>query len=361
MSLKQYFLNFLKFLLFLSVGVILLYLVYNHQNAAFKEDCALKGIPADQCSLLDKVVTDFGTVNFFWIVMVLLAFAISNVSRASRWIMLLKPLGVNPRLSNAFFTTVLGYFFNLALPRLGELARAGTFARYEHIPVEKVLGTVFVDRVIDVISILIVTALAFALEYDTIWAFVQENVSVGSKIETLTTLTWYAVPVFLLGSFAAYYFRKRLMQTRIVQKVLSVAHGFWQGITTIRQLDRPWLFLLHSVNIWVMYYLMTYLCFFSFAPTANLSPIVALVVFVFGGWGIVIPSPGGMGTYHFLVQTGLIIYGLSGEDGFSWANIAYFSIQLGGNILMGILALLALPPLNKGYHPQGLELAKAVE
>ena len=61
-----------------------------------------------------------------------------------------------------------------------------------------------------------------------------------------------------------------------------------------------------------MYYLMTYLCFFAFEPTAGLSMLAGLVVFVFGGWGIVIPSPGGMGTYHFLAQTALSIYGVSG-------------------------------------------------
>ena len=101
-----------------------------------------------------------------------------------------------------------------------------------------------------------------------------------------------------------------------------------------------------------MYFLMTYFCFFAFAPTAHLPPVVALVVFVFGGWGIVIPSPGGMGTYHFLVQTALMMYGVRGDDAFSWANIAFFSIQLGNNVLLGILSLIFLPALNRNYHPR---------
>jgi hypothetical protein len=100
---------------------------------------------------------------------------------------------------------------------------------------------------------------------------------------------------------------------------------------------------------------MTYFSFFAFAPTAGLSPLIALMVFVFGSWGIVIPSPGGMGTYHFLVQTALMMYGVSGNDGFSFANIAFFSMQIGGNILMGVLSLILLPLLNRGYHPKGIE------
>jgi len=107
------------------------------------------------------------------------------------------------------------------------------------------------------------------------------------------------------------------------------------------------LFILHSVNIWLMYYLMTYFCFLSFALTAELSPVIALVVFVFGGWGIVIPSPGGMGTYHFLATTALGFYGISGDDGFSWSNISFFTIQLGCNVSVGLLALLLLPMINR--------------
>ncbi len=94
---------------------------------------------------------------------------------------------------------------------------------------------------------------------------------------------------------------------------------------------------------------MTYLCFFAFAPTAHLPMVAGLVVFVFGSWGVVFPSPGGMGTYHFMVIAALGIYGISGDDGFAWANIAFFSIQLGINVFVGLIALLALPWINRQY------------
>lgn len=98
-----------------------------------------------------------------------------------------------------------------------------------------------------------------------------------------------------------------------------------------------------------MYFAMTYLSFFAFGPTAHLAPIAGLIVFVFGGWGIVIPSPGGMGTYHYLAQVALAMYGVNGDDGFSWANISFFSIQLGCNISIGIIALILLPIINRNY------------
>jgi len=232
--------------------------------------------------------------------------------------------------------------------------RAGTMAQYEKIPVEKVMGTVVVDRIIDVISILLVTALAIALEYDTILAFAKQHISVADKLALLQKMILWGIPVMLLGLGGLWYFRKPLLATRVGVRIMGLAQGFWQGIQTVRQLERPWLFLFHSFLIWFMYYSMTYLNFHAFAPTAHLSLVAALITFVFGGWGIVIPSPGGMGTYHFLAQTALAMYGISGEDGFSWANISFFTIQLGGNVAIGLSSWLLLPIVNRGYQPKSI-------
>jgi hypothetical protein len=60
-----------------------------------------------------------------------------------------------------------------------------------------------------------------------------------------------------------------------------------------------------------------------------------------------------MGTYHFLVIAALAIYGINGDDAFSFANIAFFSIQLGVNILIGMLALILLPIINKDNTAPG--------
>jgi uncharacterized protein (TIRG00374 family) len=349
--LKSKLLNFLKFLFFLGIGAGILYLVYRSQSVAFQEDCALRGIPEAECSLWRKVLNDFRGANFLWILFTLLAFTVSNVSRAIRWMMLLRPLGYRPRFLNSFLTILLGYFANLGLPRMGEVVRAGTMAQYEGIAVEKVMGTIVVDRIVDVISILLVTALAVSLEFDTIARFAGEYIDLGARFSGGGWL-WYAAALAAAGAALLWTFRKQLTRTRLYAKLRVIAIGFKDGLFSIGQLQRPWLFLLHSLNIWLMYFLMTYFCFFAFAPTSHLSPLVGLVVFVFGGWGIVIPSPGGMGTYHFLVQTALQMYGVGGDDAFSWANIAFFSINIGCNVLLGIVALVGLPLVNRDYHPQ---------
>ena len=164
--------------------------------------------------------------------------------------------------------------------------------------------------------------------------------------------------ILLLGGIALFVllvlfaiFRKRLQSSRLGKKIKNLIMGFWQGLQTVRSLDRPAWFIFHSINIWVMYFLMTYLCFFAFPPTSHLSATAALLVFVFGGWGIVVPSPGGMGSYHYLVGVALGLYGIGGDNAFSWAMIAFVSINLGCNILVGLIGLVALPIINRDYHP----------
>lgn len=348
-------LNVLKFLLFLGLGFGILYYVYQNQQEAYAAECALRDIPAEDCSLVRKVLNDFAGANFGWLAIVLGCFIISNISRAIRWNMLLRQLGTTPKFSNAFLTICLGYFANLGFPRIGEVVRAGTMSRYEKIPLEKVIGTVVVDRTIDVISILIMTALALYFGYETIWAWVEENSALGDK---LAGVQWILAALALFGLAVLYLgwrYRERLEKNPIIGKVFGIIRGFGEGLQTVGRLDQPGLFALHSVNIWVMYFLMTYLCFFSFAPTSELGPVAGLVTFVAGGWGIVVPSPGGMGSYHFMTQSALTLYDVPGDDAFSWSNIAFFTIVLGCNVIIGLLALFLLPRINANYHPNTAE------
>ena len=342
--------NTLKFLVFVGVGFGILYLMYQSQQTAYLEQCRLDGTPLDQCSLLNKVATDFRGASPFWLFVTAAAFCVSNLSRALRWNMMLRTFGNRPKLINAFFTINLGYFANLGFPRLGEIVRPATMARYEGIALERVVGTVVVERIIDVVFILIATALALFLGREVILDWLLETADL-SKFASLRWLALVGGTLTLLFFALAWHQRHRILKSSIGQKVLGILQGFWEGIQTAMNVESPVLFVFHSVNVWVMYFVMTLTTFKAFAPTSDLSPVVALVTFVSGGWGIVIPSPGGMGTYHFLTGEALQLYGVSALNAFSWSNISFFTINIGCNVLIGLLALLLLPPLNRNYVP----------
>jgi glycosyltransferase 2 family protein len=339
----------LQFLLFATIGSVILYLVFRSQNASFQAQCALDGIPSNQCSLSEKLLADFGTVNWLWMLGVVAAFTISNLFRAKRWQMQHTAIGYQTRLNASFWSILLGYFANLGFPRMGEVVRAGALSKADQVPIEKVVGTLVVDRLMDFFCLFLVILLAFLFEFDTLYQFLEKQGvfgarpgATGQSNKALILLT-----VAGLGLVSFFALRKRLAKTAVGQKLLHMVSGFKEGLLGIFKMKHPILFLVLSFGIWLMFYLQCLFGLWAFPPTAGLGPTAALLVFVIGTFGFIIPSPGGMGTYHALAIAALSLYGINGADSFSYANISFFSIQIIYNLVGGVLALVILPRLGR--------------
>jgi uncharacterized protein (TIRG00374 family) len=304
----------------------------------------------EDCSLIGKIWQDFLSVDPVWLVAVLLAFMLSNVSRAHRWMMLFQGIGYKARFSTAFFTIMFGYLANLGVPRIGEVLRAAMMGRYEGIPVEKSMGTVVVDRALDVITLRLMILLACIVEFNVIYGYFRSHFNLD------TTAGRYGIPaliVVVLGMGTLWMLRNRIKKMRIVVKFRDTILGFVDGLRSVKKVKNPTLFIGHTLFIWLMYFMMNYLCLKAFIPTEHLGASAALIVFVFGALGIVFPSPGGMGTYHAMIIAALVIYAVSSEDAFSFANILYFSIQIFCNVLFGTIALIALPLIQRKQQAIG--------
>lgn len=342
---------FLKFLLFFSIGGLILFLLYRSQSNAYAEQCIIDGIATEDCDFLGKIITDFKSVKIQWLLLIIGMYMASNASRAARWMMMFKPLGHKIKFFNAIATLMFGYFANLGLPRLGEVLRPVALSRYEKIGVEKVIGTIVAERALDVFMLLLFIGLAFTLEYDTIWNYISANQALSAKLMPILSSPLFYIFVVVAGLVGVFILRsKSFKNSKFGKKLFGLLEGLFEGVKSIFKLENPFLFILHTLFIWTMYFLMTRLCFFAFEPTSGLSSLAGLMIFVFGTLGIVIPSPGGMGTYHAALMAGLALYGIEQVDAFSFANIIFFTIQLFCNVFFGLLAYLLLPLMNKNYE-----------
>ncbi|MCZ2100956.1 MAG: flippase-like domain-containing protein [Chitinophagales bacterium] len=342
--------GYIKVVLFFGLGIGMMLLVYHYQNLAFKADCALKGIPDQACSLLDKLKDDLSRVRYGWIWITIIAFMLSNVLRAHRWKMMLEAIGYKPKMTNLLGTVMVNYLANLGIPRSGEVIRAAMLSKYENIPFEKSFGTVVTDRIFDAIMMAIIFIVTFFLGGRAVADYLNQNIHLEDKLRFLTGYPFVLLSVFLLGFltvWGVYKNRAKIRNTAFGNKIMLKLKGFYDGILSVRKVSNIPLFIFHSVVIWVLYFLMQYLAFFSFDPTQHLDIIAGLVVFSFGSLGIVIPTPGGMGSFHFLTAEALAIYGIQGSDAFTYANIVFFSIQIFANIFFGVIALIILPVFNK--------------
>lgn len=293
---------------------------------------------------ITKIVHGILHANMFWVSVSALISVIAFVVRAHRWNLLIEPLGYWPSLKNTTCSLMVGYFANLALPRLGEVSRCGTLSKAESIPFNKLLGTVIVERAIDVLSLLVCMLLAAAIEFKKLGHFFSENIfnPVLKKIEFVTgsPLLLGAITIVLLGLIAAliYFTRKNKGTESVLSKLIK---GFIDGLRSVANLKRPWQFIFHSILIWVLYYLGVFVALYAFSSTSGLGAGAALFLLVAGGIGMSAPVQGGIGAYHLLVSQGLVLYGISQQDGLTFATLLH-SLQLLLIVVFGTISLLLL-------------------
>lgn len=319
-----------------------MYWVYIRQDASYQAYCIQNSIPAEDCILSKKLWNDLVNVKPIFLVIILVAFLISNYFRSLRWRMILSSIGYNVKEVNSLGPILVGYFANLGLPRSGEFIRAALLTRYEKIPITVSVGTVVLDRLVDLVSMSIIITFTVLTQTDTFVRLYQEHLSHIPIIQQLI------IPVsgilFLVVTFLT---RNIWKHWKFIQLLKSKITGFLSGLLAIRKIENKLKFLFYTIMIWVWFFVMMYASLKSFGPTSQLSISAALVIYVFGSLGMLVPTPGGMGSYHFLVILALYYFGIHEVEAFSFANISFFSAQFATNIILGISALITLYIYNR--------------
>jgi hypothetical protein len=311
--LRKGILQALKFIAFLAVGVLLLWLTFRSIN-------------------FSKLLTDLKEADYSWLLLSVFFGFIAFVSRARRWVILVNPLGFNPSLRNAFYSLMTGYLANLALPRLGEITRCIALGKKENIPVDQLIGTVVVERTIDFFSLLIIMIILIFTSGDQIGLFLRESILVPIQLKaglyfSAIWIIWaiaFLIGVIMLTLVIVYkeYFRK----IRFFSKLFDLARGVINGLKSITNLKRKWEFLFHTAFIWINYALMTWVVVFSLESTSHLTFGDSIFLLVIGGLAMSVPVQSGLGAFHYIISRGLLIVkGIPLEDGLVYALLTHES------------------------------------
>jgi glycosyltransferase 2 family protein len=295
---------------------------------------------------IKKIWQEISSANILWVLLSLVPSVIAVVSRSYRWNLLIEPLGYKPKLKKTFYAVTIGYFANLAFPRLGEVTRCAALSKAESVPFNMLLGTVIVERVVDVLTLMICLIVTAIIEVNRLGTFLVGTI-IDPAIEKAKQM--FSSPLFLAGLaiiiiamvYVVRYFRIKSKKEKGESRIVHLIKGLVSGLKSIGQLKRPWWFVFHSILIWLMYFLSVYLCFFSLPATTGLGLTAALFLLVAGGFGMSAPVQGGIGAYHLLVSQGLMLYGLSRQDGLAFATLVHTS-QILMIILLGSASLLLL-------------------
>jgi uncharacterized protein (TIRG00374 family) len=331
-----------KYAIGLGIAALFLYLTFRKVNAA------------------DMLAAARGA-NYWWMALALLLPVGANVFRAWRWNVLLSPVKEDLPLGYAFTASLVGYMVNNVLPRGGEVARAFNLARLAHIPVSSVLASVVVERVLDVIMLLVLLAgSSFFLSSQIGEAFPgMQHASI-----LLVAATILALALFWLLSrhpdSNVNRIRRGLgrISPRLAESVSEQLLKFFHGLAVIRYPSKYAALAASSVLTWACYVSGMFLGFvsFGFHRTDSLSYLSATAVTAIGGVGMTIPVPGGAGTYHYFVSRSLGMLGVETAKATAFATVLWMGMILALS-LGGALSLVAQRLL---WGARGKTLAVAV-
>ncbi len=333
---KKHIGNIIKFLFSLALGVGLVY-------------WSLRGVTPEQRGMIAEA---FNKANYWWLLLLIFFGLSSNFFRAQRWRLLLKPLGYEPSYWNTFSAVMIMFFANLAFPRLGEILRCSILAKYEKVPVEKSIGTMVLERVVDLVCILSIGGLLLLLEYQRFYDFFKElfggNKTASTEASGPTKYIILAI-IAVIAAIGLIILNKKHGFEKILSVVKEKMMGLWQGLVSIKDLDRKWEFLFHTFGIFICYILMPYFGFKCLEETAHLGFVPSMAAVFFGGFAMV-ATQGGIGAFQIAMQKLLATYGISSIIGLSYGWISW-SVQTFFVIIAGILSLIFLAVYNKDSEP----------
>ncbi|HCC70459.1 MAG TPA: hypothetical protein DEQ09_04820, partial [Bacteroidales bacterium] len=215
------------------------------------------------------VLGELKHANYTWVLIAFLASVLAFISRARRWILLIKPLGYNPGLKSAYHALMTGYLFNFAAPRLGELTRCVALGRKEKIPVDNLFGTVIAERAFDLVSMIIIMFIMVLGRGYLMDSFLRENVfqPIGEKISSVFGFSSVFVIIlilFLLGIFLMLIkYKERLMKIKAFARIGDIMKGILNGLKSFIKMKNKLEFIFHTIIIWSFYIVMTWVIFYA--------------------------------------------------------------------------------------------------
>lgn len=330
---KAKFLTILKYLFFVALGFFFVWLSVRNLDAEKWEQ--IKGAVARGRK---------------WVILPVIGLLLlAHYSRAMRWKILMEPLGYKPSNFNVFATVMIGYLVNAGVPRLGEVFKCSLLARYEKFKVDKLIGTILIERAVDLVCLIIVFILAIILQgdifgqmmTDLLKSFFHDKAGNLSKRKLMI-----ALGIFIIFLVVVYIVLKRFGHIDIIAKIKRVIKNIIHGISSIRYLQHKGLFIFHSFLIWSMYLLASTAGLYALKETQYLGIPGGLAALVVGTIGIIL-TPNGIGAYPLLIAQLLGLYGLDPDTTGNASGWLMWAAQTAIILIGGMVCFMLISRYNK--------------
>ena len=281
------------------------------------------------------------TVSPMWLLVLTGTTVLTLVLRAWRWVVLIRPFAPTVTVFDAGRALSICYAANVFVPRSGELLRALSLKWSRGTNISSVLGTVVVERILDVVWLLIFVGISILLHRDEIFSAFSWLGWVSLTI--LATCSVALVVLFLVSIY-----RDRALvvieagisrlSVRLAHAVVRLMGTFLQGITALHTPSAYLEIALSSVLLNVGYVIIVYEGFASVGLFLGWD--AAIVVMALSAIGMSVPSPGGIGSYHYFFMQGLVLLYAVAEDPALACAIVVHGVANVTYLALGLPALL---------------------
>lgn len=295
----------------------------------------------------EQILNELQHFDYRWILLSIALSIVSHVLRAWRWKLLLEQSGSSVKLLNNYFAVMIGYLANSIFPRLGEVTRCGIINRVHHIPVTFSFGTVFTERLVDLMLLLVLALITFSIEFDLLEPSISNlYVRITETFANNWLLLLLLILIFVTGIYLVF-FSRRFREIKLMKRISGIIKEVIQGVLSIRKVKNQMGFWSATIAIWGLYFLMMYVISFGSESTKDLSAMAGLSILVMGSFGMAAPTPNGTGTFHAFVTGVLLLYGIPEAEGKIFALILHTS-QFITVLVFGSISLILVNLMNKG-------------
>jgi uncharacterized protein (TIRG00374 family) len=276
------------------------------------------------------------------LVVALVLTLVMYVVRAERWQYLLAPLGPT-RFRVAFRTTMIGFAASFILPaRAGEVLRPYLLARQEDLPVTAAFATVIVERMLDLVAVLLLLAtFLFALESgeSTAAPRLYQAVWYGGAIAAPVGIAILAMMFFMAGHperlHGILLRMERVLPARLARAVAGFAKTFAEGLAVVRHPSRLVWAMGWSLVLWLAIATQVWIIVRAFnivIPFAGSFLVTAMLVV-----GVAVPTPGGVGGTHEVLRLALTSFYGADNNAAVGAAILQHAVNFVPVLLLGLM------------------------
>jgi glycosyltransferase 2 family protein len=307
---------------------------------------------------LNKVFSLVSHPSLFWIIIFIISTLFSHLLRAIRWKIILHSVKKDVSIKNSFGALMIGYAVNFIFPRVGEISRAALIGKWEGVSRSSMFGTVIVERVIDVIFLGLTLLISIYLSSDLIVGFpwLKSTLYITFLLMIIAILLlyltirlkekFYNIIIKLISRFS----------TKLADKIANIFQMLTEGFASLKGTRNYLMTIILSVSIMLTYALTSYIGFFTL-DMQNMGVLVnyklGFILMSISAIGVVIPTPGGTGSYHTLAKSILLFFGFGLNISLAYA----FLTHIISFFLIIFLGLGSFFMLNK----QHLNLLKVVK